>query len=290
MVKILVIGGTSQLGCSINFLSKNYKNLQFTFTNTIILDLKQKNQIYNFFKNYKFDIIVNCAAYTKVDLAEINKKLNYQINAEAVKLISKESNKQNAILIHISSDYVFDGNSKIPYLPEDRANPKNEYGKAKLLGEINALKYNKKTIIIRTSWLYSPYGKNFVKSLKYMLKNQKKISIIGDQTGRPTLSYDLAEAILTIIKASKKQYGIYHYSNCNSTNWFDFACEIKKQIKKNNPNLIQNTIINKISTNQYNSLAQRPIYSVLDLKKIQKDYFIKIYHWKESLKKIINKI
>lgn len=290
MLKILVTGKTSQLGRSIDFLSKNYKNLNITFTDTKTLNLTNKNQMYNFFKNYTFDFVVNCAAYTKVDLAEINLKLNYKINSEGIKILSKLSSKQNSTLIHISTDYVFDGLSKKPYLPEDIPNPKNEYGKAKLLGEINALKYNNKSIIIRTSWLYSPYGNNFVKSVKYMLQNKKKISIINDQYGTPTLAYDLAETIFTIIQTPKKKYGIYHYSNSNPTNWFNFACEIKKQIKKNNPNLIQNKKINKIKTKKNKNLAERPMYSVLDLNKIKKDYFIKIYHWKKSLKKIINKI
>lgn len=291
MLKILITGCTGQLGRSIHFLSPNYKNIQFTFINTKIVDLTKKNQIYNFFKNYKFDFIINCAAYTNVDAAEINKKLNYTINAESVKIIAQETNKQNSTLIHISTDYVFDGISTIPYLPEDITNPINEYGKAKLLGEKNALKYNMKSIIIRTSWLYSPYGNNFVKSIKKIFKHKKEIYIVGNQTGSPTLTYDLATTILKIINTPKKQYGIYHYSNSNYTNWFEFACEIKKEIEKNKLYKIKTKKIHKINMNQYQHLAKRPIYSVLNLNKIQKDYSsIKIYHWKSSLKKIINKI
>lgn len=290
MLQILIIGITGQLGRSIYFLSKNYKHIKFTFTNTKILNLTKKNEICNFFQNYKFNIIVNCSAYTNVDLAEINTELNYKINAEAIKIIAQEANKQNAILIHISTDYVFDGKSTIPYLPEDIPNPINEYGKAKLLGEMNALENNIKSIIIRTSWLYSPYGQNFVKSIKKIFKSKKEVYIIGDQKGIPTLTYDLAEAILTIIETPKKKYGIYHYSNSHPTNWFNFASEIKKEIEKNKLYIIKTQKIHKITTNQYKSIAKRPLYSVLDVKKIQKDYFIKIYHWKKSLKKILKTI
>lgn len=290
MIKVLVTGKNGQLSSSIQYLSNNEKHIKFIFTDIKELNLTEETKIRNFFINQSFDYVINCAAYTEIDLAEYKKELNYKINAKAVQILAEESKKQNSTFIHISTDYIFDGNQNTPYFPESKTNPKNEYGKAKLIGEISALENNPKTIIIRTSWMYSPYRKNFVKTMKFLFENKEEISVVSDQYGIPTLAIDLAEAILTIINSSRKNYGIYHYSNSKSTNWYEFAIEIKNQLQTISFNSLKIKKINAVTTKDYPTIASRPMYSVLDLYKIQKDYFVKIYNWKESLSKIISRI
>lgn len=287
MKKVLITGSKGQLGQSINYISKFEKNIDFTFINSNKLNFINNKEIYCFFENRSFDYIVNCAAYTQVDLAEQNKDLNYQINANAVKIIAKICREKNIILIHISTDYVFDGESNIPYLTTSLPNPKNEYGKAKFYGELYALKNNPKTIIIRTSWILSPYRENFLKKIIFLFKNKEEISITNDQISAPTLSFDLAKTIIKIINSINKKYGIYHYTNSNPINRFDFSLKIKNEIEKKNYTFIKIKKIYPIKTKEYFETVHRPLYSVLNLQKIKKDYNIKIFNWNKKINKII---
>jgi len=284
-MRILVTGKNGQLGRSIHKLvntdskidnNQNYDD--FIFVGREDLDLSSESSITHYFDNNKFDIIINCAAYTQVDKAEQEVALANQINHLAVKQLASIANKQQARLIHISTDYVFDGESDKPYIETDKTNPINVYGRAKLSGEkalqavmpINA-------IIIRTSWVYSEYGNNFVKTMLRLGKERDELSVVSDQIGSPTYATDLAGAILEIIKNEKDQATqIYHYSNASEISWYEFAKEIFR-FKKIGCKL------SLITTDQYKTLALRPKCSLLNNRKIQKDFSIKSKYWKESL-------
>jgi len=290
-MRILVTGKSGQLGQSINKLinieSKNKYNLksnEFAFVSREELDLSNESSIDNYFnENDKFDIIINCAAYTAVDKAEEEQDLANQVNHLAVKQIAQIAKNQQAKLIHISTDYVFDGESDKPYTETDASNPINVYGKTKLAGE-QALKEIMPTnaIIIRTSWVYSEYGNNFVKIMLRLGREKDEISVVSDQIGSPTYATDLAEVILKII--NNKNYlekqqptEIYHYSNEGEVSWFDFAKAIfsfKKIECRASP----------ITTDLYKTSARRPKCSLLDNKKIEKKFSIKSKQWKDSLK------
>ena len=288
-MRILVSGKNGQLGRSIHKLvntdskidnNQNYDD--FIFVGREDLDLSSESSITHYFDNNKFDIIINCAAYTQVDKAEQEVALANQINHLAVKQLASIANKQQARLIHISTDYVFDGESDKPYIETDKTNPINVYGRAKLSGEkalqavmpINA-------IIIRTSWVYSEYGNNFVKTMLRLGQERDELSVVSDQIGSPTYATDLAGAILEIIKNEEfrekdQATQIYHYSNEGEISWYEFAKEIFR-FKKIGCKL------NLITTDQYKTLALRPKCSLLDNRKIQKDFSIKSKYWKESL-------
>ena len=289
MEKILVTGANGQLGNSIKELisKSNFDHYHFDFVDLNEINLADESAIRTYFSKHHFTAVLNCAAYTAVDLAETETEICYKINADAVGIIAQECKKQNALLIHISTDYVFSGNGISPYLPENETDPQNIYGKSKLLGEKLAFENNPKTIVIRTAWVYSPYGKNFVKTMKFLFENKEEISVVADQKGIPTLAIDLAEAMLTILESKKEIYGVYHYTNANQTDWFEFATEIKNALaEKIAPETLKIQKINAISTAEYPTPAQRPMYSVLDLAKIQNDFNVKVYDWKESLHKM----
>ncbi|MCB9202134.1 MAG: dTDP-4-dehydrorhamnose reductase [Flavobacteriales bacterium] len=287
MKNVLVTGANGQLGSSIKKLSSNYGNYNFIFTDVDNLDLTSEDAIRNCFQETQFYAVLNCAAYTAVDLAETEQELSNKINAESVRIIAEECKKQDALLIHISTDYVFDGDGTKPYVPTDRTNPQNVYGKTKLLGEQYAKENNPKTVIIRTAWVYSPYGKNFVKTMQYLFDNKDEISVVADQKGIPTLAEDLAEAMLTILESKEYKYGVYHYTNSEPTNWYEFALEIKKLTEEKLGAKLKINKINSIPTSQYPTPAKRPMYSVLDCSKINEDYNVTLYNWKESLRKMI---
>ena len=296
-MRILVAGKNGQLGQSINKLinieAKNKHNPssnKFIFVDREELDLSSKNSIDSYFNNNdKFDIIINCAAYTAVDKAEEEPELTNQVNHIAVEQLARIANQQEAKLIHISTDYVFGGESNKPYLETDKTNTINVYGKTKLAGE-QALKEIMPTdaIIIRTSWVYSEYGNNFVKTMLRLGKERDEISVVSDQIGSPTYATDLAEAILKIINNKnylKKQQPteIYHYSNEGEVSWCNFAKTIfsfKKIECRASP----------ITTDQYKTLARRPKYSLLDNKKIEKEFFIRSKNWKDSLRDCLSRI
>lgn len=277
---ILVTGANGQLGSEIKYLSK-FHNINFTFTDIEELDITSMDEIEGFFSSQEFGYIINCAAYTAVDKAEEEKEEADLANHIAVKNLAVMSSKFNAKLIHISTDFVFDGSSSIPFTEEDKTNPVSVYGKTKLAGEKAVLKHGSEVIIIRTSWLYSSFGNNFVKTMIGLTKKRNSIGIVFDQLGTPTYARDLAEAILNIINSQDFLTGVYHYSNEGVASWYDFTKAIVEiaGIKCS---------IDPIETYQYPTPAKRPAYSILNKAKIKKAYNMEIPYWKTSLEKCIN--
>ena len=277
MKKILIIGGNGQLGNCLNKLSSEYTlAYEFHFTDYDTLDITNQKQINEYFSEYEPHYCINVSAYTTVDLAEQEKEKAFAINAEGVKYLAEACAEKGIDLIHISTDYVFDGNINIPYSEDDFTNPLSVYGASKLEGENLALENNPKTIIIRTSWLYSEFGKNFVKTMLNLFGSKDKLNVVADQFGQPTNANDLAEVIMKIISTEEKEYGVFHFSNYPETTWFDFAKKIaelsKSKIK-----------INPISTEQYPTPAKRPMRSTMCLDKIENSYNIEPKYWENSL-------
>ena len=286
-MKILVIGKTGQLGQSINeIVSKMQSCDEFVFVGRDELDLSDIDGVVSYFENNNFDIIINCAAYTAVDMAESEIELADRINHLAIHKIATIANKQQIKLIHISTDYVFSGESNIPYLESDVVNPINIYGKTKLAGEQAVLEtMPTDATIIRTSWVYSEYGNNFVDTMLRLGKERDELNVVSDQIGSPTYAVDLAMAILHIIQNeeflnSGQKTQIYHYSNEGSCSWFDFAKEIFELTN------IQCTV-NPITTEQYPTTTQRPRNTLMNKDKIAKTFGINIPHWEVSLKTCI---
>jgi len=286
-MKILVTGKEGQLGQSLHkVISASAKidnddgSNEFTFVGRKELDLSNDSNINHYFNsNNKFDIIINCAAYTAVDKAEEEPELANQINHLAVKQLAEAANRQKSKLIHISTDYVFDGESSNPYTEVDETNPINVYGKTKLAGEETLQEIMPtNAIIIRTSWVYSEYSNNFVKTILRLGKEKDEINVVSDQIGSPTYATDLAEAILTIInnkdyKNKERPTKIYHYSNEGEISWYDFAKEIFKLARIE-------CQINPISSSEYITKAKRPVYTVMRVSKINN---IQSNNWKKSL-------
>lgn len=283
MKRILVTGANGQLGQSIKEISKTYTNLEFVFTSRAELDITNEKEVFNYFQNHSFDAVVNCAAYTAVDLAEKETEAAYLVNALATKYLATSTAQQNIPFIHISTDYVFDGTVSIPRTEEDQVNPINIYGQTKLEGEQFALALNPKTLIIRTSWIYSQYGNNFVKTMLRLFTEREEIGVINDQMGSPTSAHDLAKAILQLLQTDELTYGIFNYSNLEQCTWYDFANEIKR-ITKAQIN------INPIPTTAYPTPAKRPSYSLLDKNKIINTFGLQIPEWKSSLYEILRRI
>lgn len=278
-MKVLVTGSNGQLGSELNKISSNY-NFNWFFTNKESFDLSVLNNIYSFLDINKPQIIINCAAYTSVESSESNFKYANDVNHKAIKLIAKWSSNNNCKLIHISSDYVFDGTSNTP-LKEDSLNlPINNYGKTKSLGDISCLNNNPSSIIIRTAWLYSSFGNNFVKNIITLMKKNKKIEVINDQIGCPTYAADLAITIMNIINHKNWIPGIYNYTNFGNISWFEFSKNIKYLFGFT-------TIISPILSKDYYMTIQRPKYSVLDNSKIINTFGIEQIDYKISLKKCI---
>ncbi len=287
-MRILITGRHGQLAKSIKSLIINTAlDIEFYFSNKKELDLNCDSSIDDFFNNNNFDIIINCAAYTSVDMAESEESLANQINHLAVRKLAEVAHKQNAKIIHISTDYVFSGNTTTPYIESDSTFPINTYGKTKLAGEKIILKLlPNNAIIIRSSWLYSEYGNNFIKTMLKLGKEKESINIVCDQIGSPTYAGDLASAIINIA-INKDLMGmnfatqIYHYSNLGQCSWYEFAKEIFKisDIKCN---------VRPVTSEQYTTKAKRPIFSVLNSEKIINTFDIKIPRWEASLKKCID--
>jgi dTDP-4-dehydrorhamnose reductase len=278
-MKILVTGGNGQLGCEINQLSYNY-NYDWLFTDTDIFDISDLMNINIFLDKCNPDVIINCAAYTAVDNAEVDFEKANTINHKAVELIAQWSNNNNCKLIHISTDYVYDGTSLTPVKEDMQANPVNNYGKTKLFGDIACLKNNPSSIIIRTCWLYSSFGKNFVTNMINLMKSKSELKIINDQVGSPTYAGDLAKTILDLIINKKWIPGIYHYTNLGKVSWFDFANDIKSIYGFN-------TVINSMSSQEYSIKIKRPKYSLLDNSKIKNTFDIYQMNYLDSLNKCI---
>ena len=277
MTNILVTGSNGQVGSELQALSANY-DYTFFFSDRDTLDITNKEAIKNFTQENSIDIIINAAAYTAVDKAEDDKENADRVNHLATKYLAEIAKEQNIKLIHISTDYVFSGENFKPYTEDDITNPNGVYGATKLEGEKAMQSINPKdSIIIRTSWVYSSFGANFVKTMLRLGKERDSLGVIFDQVGTPTYARDLARAILDIIPNIKNdKVEIYNYSNEGVLSWYDFSKEIMKMAKIN-------CQINPIETKEYPTPAKRPHFSLLNKAKIKKEYNIKIPYWKDSL-------
>ena len=286
--KILVTGANGQLGKELRQLCGVYPQFEFIFLSKDDLPVNNFELLRNTFKIYHPQFCINCAAYTDVDRAESEKDLAFIVNGEAAGVLAAICTEYDTKFIHISTDYVFDGMATIPYKEESPANPATIYGISKLKGEEQAFQLNPDTIILRTSWVYSEFGKNFVKTILKLLHEKEEINVVNDQVGSPTYALDLADTILKIIAGSQPSTanykpGIYHFSNEGVISWYDFAIAIKELSGAK-------CKINPIPTSQYPTPAKRPAYSVLDKTKIQQTFGIKLKDWKESLAVCLNKI
>lgn len=282
MFNILVTGANGQLGNEMRTaLTESNVPGNCFFTDVAELDITNKLAVGNFVSDNKINVIVNCAAYTAVDAAQDDFLSASRININAVANIADAAMANDAKIIHISTDYVFDGFNYRPYTEVDRTSPQSIYGSTKLEGEHILQAIAPESIIIRTSWLYSPYGKNFVKTMLKLGKEKEKLNVVCDQIGTPTYAADLAKAITAILDSGKWISGIYHFSDEGACSWYDFTKSIHRIAG------ITSCDVMPIRSSEYPSKVQRPFYSVLDKTKIKENYNINIPHWEESLQKCI---
>jgi len=279
--KIVVTGGNGQLGKELQEISSSYPQFEFYFLTREDMPIDQFELVRNYFSALKPAYCINCAAYTAVDKAESEKNLAFLINGEAAGVLAAICKEYDTKFIHISTDYVFNGEATYPYTENFPTDPINVYGASKLEGERNAMQFNPDSIVIRTSWVYSSYGKNFVKTMMRLMNEKDEIKVINDQVGSPTYAADLAEVILQIIPDWKP--GIYNFSNEGIITWYEFAVAIKEII--NCP-----CDIKPIITAEYPTPARRPGYSVLDKTKIQETFDVQLKNWTERLTICIEKI
>jgi dTDP-4-dehydrorhamnose reductase len=278
MNNILVTGGNGQLGSELREIAHNYQDYNFLFTDVKDLDITNHTTVATFIERNNITVIINCAAYTAVDKAESEPELSDAINHLAVANFAQIAKDKNIKLIHISTDYVFDGKNYKPYIETDTPNPKSVYGQTKLDGELAMQQINPlNSIIIRTSWVYSKFGNNFVKTMLSLAENRDEISVVADQMGSPTNAADLAKTILLILpKITNKVVEVYHYSNEGVCSWYDFAKKIFE---------IQGIPIkiNQLESRQFPTAAKRPFYSVLNKSKIKEVFSLEIDYWNNSL-------
>ena len=277
---VLVTGQNGQLGNELKVLSSKYPRYDYVFTDVCELDITDAEKVTEFFCRYKPAICINAAAYTAVDKAETDREVALNINAYAVGNLAENCSKMNTKFIHTSTDYVFDGTATSPYKEDDPVNPVNVYGESKLKGEEIALAKLPSTIIIRTSWVYSSFGSNFVKTMLRLMKERDSINIVNDQFGSPTYAADLAAAIMHIASKAEDKGGIYHFSNEGVISWFDFAVAIKELA-----GLSCN--VKSVDTSGYPTPARRPAYSAMSKEKIKSIFEIELKDWKDSLKKCL---
>ena len=283
MQKILVTGANGQLGSELRELSDQYPQYQFIFLSKDELDISDAEKTFLVFKNTAPDFCINCAAYTAVDKAETEKEEAFKINSQSARNLAAAAKNSKTRFIHISTDYVFNGRSDKPYTEDHATDPVNVYGHSKLQGEFACQEENEESIIIRTSWVYSRFGNNFVKTMLRLMQTKKEISVVADQYGSPTYAADLAQIMIQIINSENWVPGIYHFSNDGETNWFEFANAIKEIINSD-------CLIHPISTGQYPTPAMRPVYSVLNKEKIKDVYAVIPNHWKDSLRICLDKL
>lgn len=282
MANILVTGANGQLGSELRKIGFSALDEVF-YTDVAELDITDYAAVEKFVKDKEIDTIINCAAYTAVDKAEEEPQLAAKINTEAVTNLARAAAKEGCLLIHISTDYVFDGTGTKPYSEKDKPCPVSVYGKTKLAGEEAILKSRCFHIIIRTAWLYSSFGNNFVKTILRLASERTEINVVSDQVGSPTYAGDLAAAIVAIMDNEERieHEGIYHYSNEGVCSWYDFAAEIVRLSGKE-------CRVKPVTTAEYPTKTQRPAYSVLDKSKIKKTFGIEIPAWKDALAKMMN--
>lgn len=283
MIKILVTGGRGQLAQCLNHVIRKHAGLDVDFQDLPDLDITNVQQLTSYFSKNKLDYCINCAAFTDVDLAEEQSELAYAVNAEGPKNIAMLCLKHNVKLIQISTDFVFDGKKDTPYLETDAPNPLSVYGASKLQGEQNIQHNMDNYFIIRTSWLYSEYGNNFMKTMLKLSATHKQLNVVSDQIGSPTNAGDLAELLIKIVLSSSTNYGVYHYSNLGAISWYNFACGIFAQFKRN-------VEVRPIKTKEYPTAAKRPMYSVLDTKKSENNFGCIIKKWRQGLEEFQNDI
>ncbi len=285
MNNILVTGGNGQLGSELKFISDQYTNYNFLFTDIDELNLADYNSVSLFFQNNSILACINCAAYTAVDKAEDDRELAMLVNYEAVENLARVCKIHNTFLVHISTDYVFNGNNFKPYEEIDTPAPDSYYGLTKLKGEEAVMKFTNRAVIIRTSWLYSSFGNNFVKTMIRLGKERDELGVVADQVGTPTSAADLAYAIMTIVeKAGNTELKeLYHYSNEGVISWYDFAKAIMNIVSID-------CNVNAIESKDFPSKANRPFYSVLNKSKIKKDFQLDVPYWLDSLKVMIGKL
>jgi len=282
MLNVLITGSNGQLGSEIRKKSVLFPYYNFILTDIEELDITIATQVELFFNENNIDVVINCAGYTAVDRAEDEPDLAKRINYEAVANLVRECKKYDIYLIHISTDYIFDGKEHRPYREDDRPNPVSSYGKSKLAGEEAMMSCLDKGMIIRTSWLYSSYGSNFVKTILKKGAEKGELDVVNDQLGSPTYARNLAATILGILPRalSTHRFDIYHYSNEGKCSWYEFAKAVIELA--NIP-----CKVNPVSSEEYPQKAPRPIYSVLDKTKIKEEFGITIPHWRESLRECV---
>lgn len=280
MKKILVTGCNGQLGSSLRREIDNDPDIEAVYTDYDTLDITNREAVERFLSDHRFDIIVNCAAYTAVDKAESDEILASALNTGAVGNLGEAAVKTGAKVIHISTDYVFSGQGFRPYEENDEPYPQGIYGRTKLEGEALLTSFCQNAMIIRTAWLYSEFGKNFVKTMLDLAETRPEINVVADQIGTPTYAGDLASAIHTIIKHEKWIPGIYHFTDEGVASWYDFTKAIFEMAGKE-------VKVNPIPTSAYPTPAKRPLYSVLSKSKIKNTYGIDIPYWRDSLRKCL---
>lgn len=287
MIKILVTGANGQLGSELRNISGLFPDVEFCFTDVAELDITNPEKVAELLADFQPEFLINCAAYTAVDKAETDIETATLVNATAVGILAEQSAKAGCKMIHISTDYVFDGRGPRPYCEDDRVDPQSAYGRTKLEGEVLCRKFNPESLIIRTSWLYSAFGNNFVKTMVRLGNEKTELGVIADQIGTPTNAADLALAILTIISSVSKGEkpfvpGIYHYSNEGVASWYDFTKAIFDIAGIN-------CFVKPIATEDYPSPVQRPSYSIMNKSKIKLIFGLQIPHWRESLTEYFRK-
>ncbi len=280
MKKALVTGANGQLAQCIRAATSNYPELELSYSDKDTLNLENEEAVRKFFELHNFDVCINTAAYTNVEKAESERDKAFEVNASAAGRLAKHCAETNTLLIHISTDYVFDGKKRSPYVETDGPNPLNVYGESKLAGEKEIAAVCPRHFIFRTSWLYSEYGHNFLKTIQKHAGGGNPLTITTEQTGTPTNANDLAQLLLKCADSNSRQYGIYHFSNAGEATWYDFAKAILEETDQ-----IKKTKLAK--TEHYRTFAARPQYSVLDTKKVRNEFDIEIIHWRDSLKTIL---
>ena len=283
MKNILITGANGQLGNEMRVLSVENPEYTYFFTDVAELDICDEKAIYDFVKENQINVIVNCAAYTAVDNAEDNVELCTKLNADAVGYLAKAAEANGGEFIQISTDYVFDGTAHIPYLETEATCPNSVYGNTKLTGEQNALTLCARSMVIRTAWLYSTFGNNFVKTMIRLGREREELGVIFDQVGTPTYARDLARAILAAVRQGVVP-GIYHFSNEGVCSWYDFTKAIHRLAG------ISTCKVKPLHTSEYPTKAKRPHYSVLDKTKIKNIYHIEIPYWMDSLQSCIEEL
>lgn len=282
MHKVLVTGASGQLGSEIRQISSGYP-LEFIFTDVAELDITDREAVWSFFQTNHVDAVVNCAAYTAVDRAETEIELADKVNHLAAKYLAEAAKEFNVKFVHVSTDYVFDGESFLPYEADSTPNPQSIYGVTKLAGEQAILELNlPHSIVIRTSWVYSTFGNNFVKTMRRLGTERSELNVVADQVGTPTYARDLASCILDILpRLSNETTSIYHYSNEGVCSWYDFAIAVMEMSGLD-------CAVAPIPSTQYPTPAKRPYYSVLSKSKIKADFGIRINHWRVSLQECLD--